>query len=139
MKPYETPTPKEIFLTILGKNPLYSDWADSVALAESIAASEMERWKASQPWLKHLDMPIEEFFNRFKISTRAIGALDGLHSYSHGAWIQLPKINTLRDLVVLSDSQLLKAKNFGRKSLKEVKAALAELGLGLGMNLGDHP
>lgn len=43
------------------------------------------------------------------------------------------QIRTLRDLVQYSEVEILKTKNFGRKSLKEVKEVLAEHGLRLGM------
>ena len=34
---------------------------------------------------------------------------------------------------------MLKTKNFGRKSLKEIKEILAEMGLSLGMKLDNWP
>ncbi|MCS6806226.1 MAG: DNA-directed RNA polymerase subunit alpha [Acidobacteriota bacterium] len=42
-------------------------------------------------------------------------------------------ITTIRDLVKKTESDMLKMKNFGRKSLNEVKDVLAKMGLGLGM------
>ncbi len=42
-------------------------------------------------------------------------------------------ITKLRDLVVLTESEILKVRNFGRTSLKEVKSKLSALGLSLGM------
>jgi DNA-directed RNA polymerase subunit alpha len=44
-------------------------------------------------------------------------------------------INTIGELVVMSEPELLKFKNFGKKSLNEIKAKLHEMGLGLGMDL----
>lgn len=44
-------------------------------------------------------------------------------------------IRTIRDLVQKSDNEILKTRNFGRKSLNEIKDILAEMGLSLGMNL----
>ncbi|MBI2877686.1 MAG: DNA-directed RNA polymerase subunit alpha [Candidatus Tectomicrobia bacterium] len=44
-------------------------------------------------------------------------------------------IRTIRDLVQKTDSEILKTRNFGRKSLNEIKEVLAEMGLSLGMNL----
>ncbi len=38
-----------------------------------------------------------------------------------------------------SESEMLKTKNFGRKSLKEIKELLAEMGLQLGMKLDNWP
>ena len=44
-------------------------------------------------------------------------------------------VATLRDLVTLAEPELLKVRNFGKTSLKEVKSKLAALGLTLGMNI----
>jgi hypothetical protein len=37
----------------------------------------------------------------------------------------------------MSETDLLKVRSFGRTSLREVKRKLADLGLSLGMNVGD--
>jgi DNA-directed RNA polymerase subunit alpha len=47
------------------------------------------------------------------------------------------KINTLRELVRRTEGEMLKMKNFGRKSLNEVKDVLTKLGLELGMKFDD--
>jgi DNA-directed RNA polymerase subunit alpha len=44
-------------------------------------------------------------------------------------------IQTLGDLVKLTEEELKETKNIGRKALMEIKKALAELGLSLGMNV----
>jgi len=44
-------------------------------------------------------------------------------------------IHTLGDLVKLTEEELKETKNIGRKALKEIKKALNELGLSLGMNI----
>ena len=44
-------------------------------------------------------------------------------------------IHTLGDLVKLTEEELKGTKNIGRKALMEIKKALAELGLSLGMNV----
>ena len=44
-------------------------------------------------------------------------------------------ISTIGELVVMSEPDLLQFKNFGKKSLNEIKAKLHEMGLGLGMDL----
>ncbi len=44
-------------------------------------------------------------------------------------------IQTIADLVQKSEAELLKTKNFGKKSLGEIKEVLAGLGLSLGMTL----
>ena len=45
------------------------------------------------------------------------------------------EIKTLGDLVTRSEHEMLKTKNFGRKSLNEIKDILAEMGLSLGMKI----
>jgi DNA-directed RNA polymerase subunit alpha len=47
-------------------------------------------------------------------------------------------IRTIRELVQKSEGEMLKTKNFGRKSLNEIKEILSGMGLGLGMRL-DQP
>ena len=42
-------------------------------------------------------------------------------------------ILTIRELVIMSEQELLKVRNFGKTSLKEVKNKLSALGLGLGL------
>lgn len=48
-------------------------------------------------------------------------------------------IRTIRDLVQKTEPEMLKTKNFGKKSLQEIKEVLAEMGLTLGMDLSDLP
>jgi DNA-directed RNA polymerase subunit alpha len=47
-------------------------------------------------------------------------------------------IKTLRELVTKTEAEMLKTKNFGRKSLNEIKEILTSMGLSLGMRL-DQP
>lgn len=53
--------------------------------------------------------------------------------------LQNANIKTIGDLVQKSEAEMLKTKNFGRKSLKEIKEILAEMGLSLGMKLENWP
>jgi DNA-directed RNA polymerase subunit alpha len=46
---------------------------------------------------------------------------------------------SVRSANCLTESEMLKTKNFGRKSLKEIKEILAEMGLSLGMKLDNWP
>jgi len=48
-------------------------------------------------------------------------------------------IRFIGDLVQKSEAEMLKTKNFGRKSLNEIKEILTEMGLGLGMKLENWP
>ena len=45
------------------------------------------------------------------------------------------EIDTIAELVIKPESELLKFRNFGKKSLNEIKAKLLEMGLHLGMDL----
>jgi DNA-directed RNA polymerase subunit alpha len=45
------------------------------------------------------------------------------------------KIDTIGQLVAMSDDELLKVRSFGKTSLREVRRKLADLGLSLGMDL----
>ena len=44
-------------------------------------------------------------------------------------------INTIGELVQKTEAEMLKTKNFGRKSLSEIKDILNEYGLTFGMNI----
>jgi len=48
-------------------------------------------------------------------------------------------IRTIGELVQKSEAEMLKTKNFGRKSLNEIKEILGEMGLSLGMKLEPVP
>src|SRR3990167_2827630 len=47
-------------------------------------------------------------------------------------------INTIGELVVMPESEMLRFRNFGKKSLTEIKQKLDELGLALGMDLAKY-
>ncbi len=47
------------------------------------------------------------------------------------------KIQTIKDLVMKTENDILKTKNFGRKSLKEIKQLLASMGFNFGMTFDD--
>jgi DNA-directed RNA polymerase subunit alpha len=47
-------------------------------------------------------------------------------------------IQTIGELVQKTEAEMLKTKNFGRKSLNEIKEILASMGLSLGMRIDEH-
>jgi DNA-directed RNA polymerase subunit alpha len=47
-------------------------------------------------------------------------------------------IQSIGELVQKTEAEMLKTKNFGRKSLNEIKEILASMGLGLGMKIDEH-
>ena len=63
--------------------------------------------------------------NELELSVRAVNCLE------------MADIRTIRDLVGKSDAEMLKYRNFGRKSLNEIKEVLTGMGLSLGMDISD--
>ena len=48
---------------------------------------------------------------------------------------ELKDIETIAELVCMSEKDMLEFRNFGKKSLNEIKAKLTDMGLSLGMDL----
>src|SRR5204862_4026114 len=71
---------------------------------------------------EHLDKSVEEL----ELSVRSYNCLKNAN------------IRTIRELVLKTEAEMLKTKNFGRKSLNEIKEILTTMGLGLGMRV-DQP
>ncbi|MFW5740695.1 MAG: DNA-directed RNA polymerase subunit alpha, partial [Myxococcota bacterium] len=53
--------------------------------------------------------------------------------------LQNANITLIGELVQRTEQDMLKTKNFGRKSLKEIKEILASMGLSLGMKIDNWP
>ncbi|MBI5623694.1 MAG: DNA-directed RNA polymerase subunit alpha [Elusimicrobia bacterium] len=53
--------------------------------------------------------------------------------------LKVARIKTVGELVTKRDEELLAVKNFGKKSLEEIKDRLKEMGLSLGMQVGAAP
>lgn len=68
-----------------------------------------------------------------ELSNRAINCLKNGH-YKEGGKVNVRRIG---DLVQLTEKDILNIENFGKKSLEEVKNALARWGLSLGMDVSD--
>lgn len=86
-------------------------------LNEEQKISDLE--KTRPKILEHLDRSVDEL----EISVRA----------SH--CLEVASITTIGELVQKTEAELLKIKNFGYKTLKEIKEVLFEIGLSLGMDL----
>jgi DNA-directed RNA polymerase subunit alpha len=76
----------------------------------------------NDPRLEFLDRSVEEM----ELSVRSYNCLKNAN------------IQNLRELVTKTESEMLKTKNFGRKSLNEIKEILTRMGLGLGMKFDEH-
>ena len=64
--------------------------------------------------------------NEIELSVRSTNCLSGAN------------IGTIGELVVMPESEMLKFRNFGKKSLTEIKQKLHEMGLCLGMDLSKY-
>ena len=77
-----------------------------------------------------IDMELEEKLGKslaeLNLSVRATNCLESVG------------INTVRDLVVRTDDELLQVRNFGETTLDEVRDRLANIDLRLGMRLPNH-
>ena len=51
--------------------------------------------------------------------------------------LEATQITTSRDLVIHSEQEMLKQRNFGKKALVEIKEILSQMGLELGMDLDE--
>jgi DNA-directed RNA polymerase subunit alpha len=75
-----------------------------------------------------------------KVNENLLRSVDELElSVRSANCLQNANIRYIGDLVQRTESEMLKTKNFGRKSLKEIKEILAEMGLTLGMKLDNWP
>lgn len=78
--------------------------------------------KSIPAYNEHLDKSVDEL----ELSVRSYNCLKN------------SDIRTIRDLVQKTEPEMLKTKNFGRKSLNEIKDILTSMGLGLGMKFDDQ-
>lgn len=72
--------------------------------------------------IEHLNKSVDEL----ELSVRSYNCLKNAN------------IRTIGELVTRSEAEMLKTKNFGRKSLNEIKEILQGMGLSLGMRLDEH-
>jgi DNA-directed RNA polymerase subunit alpha len=84
-----------------------------------VEISEQDR----EVWWEKLNKSVDEM----ELSVRSYNCLKNAN------------IRTIGELVQKTESEMLKTKNFGRKSLNEIKEILAGMGLSLGMKLDNYP
>ncbi len=111
---------------------------DAVAFAAKIVREQLSIFinfdEAEEP--AEEVKPVEEQ----KLNENLFRSVDELElSVRSANCLQNANIKTIGDLVLKTEAEMLKTKNFGRKSLKEIKEILAEMGLSLGMKLENWP
>jgi len=82
-----------------------------------VAKALAEKKKVDEELARKLSMPIQEL----ELSVRASNCLESV------------KVETVGQLVRMTDADLLKIRSFGKTSLREIKRKLADIGLSLGM------
>jgi DNA-directed RNA polymerase subunit alpha len=88
-----------------------------------------------EPEEEHIEVEEEETINEHLF--RSVDELElSVRSYN---CLKNANIRTIGELVQKTDAEMLKTRNFGKKSLNEIKAILAEMGLSLGMKLENFP
>src|SRR5579872_1499802 len=90
---------------------------DEVSVSE-----ESSDEKPAVVYNENLDRSVEEL----ELSVRSYNCLKNAN------------ISTIRELVLKSEQEMLKTKNFGRKSLNEIKEILTAMGLSLGMKFDER-
>jgi DNA-directed RNA polymerase subunit alpha len=111
---------------------------DAVAYAAKIIKEQLSTFinfdETEEP------LPIEAPKEEAKLNENLFRSVDELElSVRSANCLQQANIKTIGDLVQRTEAEMLKTKNFGRKSLKEIKEILAEMGLSLGMKLENWP
>jgi DNA-directed RNA polymerase subunit alpha len=111
---------------------------DAVAFAAKILKEQLSIWinfeeseETAYQQTGQDDQPLNE--NLFR-------SVDELElSVRSANCLQNANITLIGELVQKSEQDMLKTKNFGRKSLKEIKEILGTMGLGLGMKFDNWP
>jgi DNA-directed RNA polymerase subunit alpha len=112
--------------------------ADAVAYAAKIVKEQLSIFinfdESEEPIA--VEMPKQEE----KLNENLFRSVDELElSVRSANCLQNANIKSIGELVQKTEAEMLKTKNFGRKSLKEIKEILAEMGLSLGMKLDNWP
>lgn len=108
---------------------------DAVGLAAKLLKDHMSlfiNFDEVQETIEELTSPSEERFN--ENLNRSVEELElSVRSYN---CLKNADIRTIGELVNKTEAEMLKTKNFGRKSLNEIKEILQGMGLSLGMTSG---
>jgi DNA-directed RNA polymerase subunit alpha len=90
-------------------------------LGEETVAGEAPREEPVRQVDQELEAKLNTPIQELELSVRASNCLESV------------KVETVRQLVQMSESELLKIRSFGKTSLREIKRKLADIGLSLGM------
>jgi len=111
---------------------------DATAFAAKILKEQLNIFINFEEVDEPVESPVDE--EQEKLNENLWRTVDELElSVRSANCLQNANIKYIGELVQKSESEMLKTKNFGRKSLKEIKEILAEMGLSLGMKLDNWP
>ncbi|MEW6324014.1 MAG: DNA-directed RNA polymerase subunit alpha [Nitrospirota bacterium] len=100
---------------------------DHLSIFINFEEDEISLPQASEDRLKEISRYLNKSVNELELSVRAANCLKNAN------------IHTIGDLIQKTEAEMLKTKNFGRKSLNEIKEMLAEMGLSFGMKVDQLP
>lgn len=111
---------------------------DAVAFAAKILKEQLTIFINFEEQPEPVEAPVNE--EQEKLNENLWRTVDELElSVRSANCLQNANIKYIGELVQKTEAEMLKTKNFGRKSLKEIKEILAEMGLSLGMKLENWP
>jgi DNA-directed RNA polymerase subunit alpha len=106
----------------LGAKLLKDHMSIFIAFEEETPREEVSAERAYDPRQEYLSRSVDEL----ELSVRAYNCLKNAN------------IRTISELVQRSEQDMLRTKNFGRKSLNEIKELLSRMNLQLGMKVDEH-
>jgi DNA-directed RNA polymerase subunit alpha len=107
---------------------------DSIGLAAKLLKDHMSIFINFEEVTEVTEEPVERAAGQVnEVLNRSVEELElSVRSYN---CLKNANIQTIGDLVQRTEAEMLRTKNFGRKSLNEIKEILAGLGLGFGMKV----
>lgn len=107
---------------------------DAVTQAANILIDQLQLFTDfDENYVEPEEVIDEEKIQREKYLSKPVAELE--LSVRSSNCLEAAQIVTIRDLVIKTEQDMLKFRNFGRKSLNEIKDILATMGLSLGMTL----
>ena len=105
---------------------------DSIGMASKLLKDHMSIFINFEEISEAIEEPAERVIGQVnEVLNRSVEELElSVRSYN---CLKNANIQTIGDLVQKSEAEMLRTKNFGRKSLNEIKEILSGLGLGFGM------
>ena len=107
---------------------------DSVGMAAKLLKDHMSIFINFEETTELAEEPVERVATQmYEVLNRSVEELElSVRSYN---CLKNANIQTIGDLVQKSEAEMLRTKNFGRKSLNEIKEILSNLGLSFGMKI----